>query len=148
MAHHTKDKGDLAVGMVIADLLIHGYSYAPLISEHLPFDLIAVEQVGKFRTRQIQVKYCSLKNDGRITFMLHSSYADKNGSHMKPVDRSTFDTYAIFCPDMKVIYYVKSCEIPQKSAGAFTLRITKPKNNQVKGINFTHNFLGVERIFR
>ena len=59
MAHHTKDKGDLAVGMVVADLLINGYHYAPLISEHMPFDLIAIAPHIGFALRKIQVRYCS-----------------------------------------------------------------------------------------
>lgn len=146
MAHHTKDKGDIAVGMVIADLLINGYTYAPLISEHLPFDLIVINPID-CSLRRLQVKYCSLKADGKINFRLHSAYADRHGSHMKPVDRSLFDAYAIFCPELKLVYYVNNSEIPEELVNSFTLRVTTPKNNQIKGINFVKDFIGVGRIF-
>lgn len=146
MPHHTKDKGDLAVGMVISDLLINGYTYAPLISEHLPFDLIAINP-DTAELRKLQIKYCSLKADGKIIVSLRSSYADRHGSHINHVDRSQFDAYAIFCPETKSIYYINCCEIPNNLASGFTLRIETPKNNQTIGINFANNFMGIERIF-
>lgn len=42
MRHKTKDKGDLAVAKTIAHLLEHNIRCCLPLSEHLPFDLIAV----------------------------------------------------------------------------------------------------------
>lgn len=42
MSHQTKDKGDLAILMAIADLRRHGIITCLPISEHLPFDMVAV----------------------------------------------------------------------------------------------------------
>jgi len=146
MTHHTKDKGDIAVGMVIANLLINGYTYAPLISEHLPFDLIAIELGGTYRTKKLQVKYSSLKN-GVVYVNFRSSYSDSNGLHINTVDRSSIDAYAIYCPDTSETYYINCSEIPETMTSTLTLRIVPPKNNQKKGVWMAKDFIGVNRIF-
>jgi len=53
--HHTKDKGDEGLGQVIADLMTHGVRVAVPLSEHLPFDLIAIGEDGAMR--RVQVRY-------------------------------------------------------------------------------------------
>jgi hypothetical protein len=148
MAHHTKDKGDLAVGMVIADLLINGYKYAPLTSEHLPFDLIAIDPNNGFALRKIQVRYCS-GSLGKVHIDTRSTYADRNGSHAKTIDISQFDAYALYCHETNEIYYVNCREmIAINSTINFTLRLNPPKNNQKIGINIAKDYLGISRIFQ
>lgn len=147
MAHHTKDKGDLAVGMVVSDLLINGYTYAPLMSEHLPFDLIAVNPENG-DTRRLQIKYSSLKDNAKIPVKLRSSWADRHGTHTKHVDRSMFDAYAVFCQEVNQIYYINTAEIPDSVIAEFTLRVHAPKNNQSVGVNLAKKFIGVDRIFQ
>ncbi len=98
MPHHTKDKGDLAVAFVIADLSIKNYScFIPVISEHLPFDLIAYKNNQSFR---LQVKYsCNgfIKNK--------TSWSDKNGTHTRYYDKNDFDYYAIYSPVLNKVLY-------------------------------------------
>jgi hypothetical protein len=107
-SHHTKDKGDLGVIMVMLDLVRNGiYVYFPL-SEHQPSDLIAVNREGK--TARVQVKYRTLSSNGIIEVQFRSTYSDKNGHHMKPVDRTQFDCYAVYCPDNGKVYYVRNDE--------------------------------------
>lgn len=146
MAHHTKDKGDLAVGMVVSDLLVNGYDYAPLMSEHLPFDLIAINPENG-DLRKLQIKYRTLSKNGSITVALFSSHADRHGSHVKPVDRSMFDAYAIYCREIHQIYYIKTSEVPNELSVRFVLRVTEPKNGQKAGIRMASDFVGVDRIF-
>ena len=55
MRHHTKDKGDEGLGQVIADLMTHGVQVAVPLSEHLPFDLVAIDEGGAMR--RVQVRY-------------------------------------------------------------------------------------------
>src|SRR4030081_1830150 len=55
MRHHTKDKGDEGLGQVIADLMTSGVHVAVPLSEHLPFDLIAISEHGAMR--RVQVRY-------------------------------------------------------------------------------------------
>jgi hypothetical protein len=58
MRHKTKDKGDLAVAKTIAHLLEYNIRCCLPLSEHLPFDLIAV--MADMRTlRRVQVKFRS-----------------------------------------------------------------------------------------
>ena len=146
MAHHTKDKGDLAVGMVIADLLINGYQYAPLISEHMPFDLIAIDPTSNRNLKKIQVKYIARKNNV-LTIDFRSTYSDSNGIHVKKVDRTSFDAYAIYCPETHQIFYILTTEIPEEMGRSITLRLEKPLQNQQKGIRMANDYLGVSRIF-
>jgi hypothetical protein len=56
MEHHTKTKGDKGMGFVIADLLSKGIQVALPISEHLPFDLIAMNTDGQLKKSICQVQ--------------------------------------------------------------------------------------------
>lgn len=114
MTHHTKDKGDIAAAIAIADLTRKGFTcLTPVISEHLPFDLIAYKDKQCIR---IQCKYST---DGLIKNRM--SWADKNGSHVKKYSLDDFDYYAVYLPDIdKVIY-------PSISFGGKTIRTTLPE---------------------
>jgi hypothetical protein len=147
MQHHTKEKGDLAVAMVIADMKKNGIGLALPLSEHMPFDLIAIDTANGYALRKVQVKYATCLN-GKIAFNLRTSYADRHGSHVKPVDRSTFDAYAIYCPDTDLVYYVNNYEIPPAMDTVISLRIAESKNGQTTGIRWSKDYLGIRRIFR
>lgn len=144
MSHHTKDKGDLGVGMVIADLMKNGFGVFIPISEHLPYDLIAVNPTGM--VKKVQVKFISLR-DGQIKLDLRRCHADGNGFHKSSVDRSTFDAYALYCPEKGRVYYVRTGEIPDSSKSAFAMRFDEPKNRQKKLIHLAYGFEGAIRIF-
>lgn len=62
-SHHTKSKGDSGLGFVIADLLSRGVQVALPISEHLPFDCIAIS-IGGCLCR-LSVKYRKVNKRGR-----------------------------------------------------------------------------------
>jgi hypothetical protein len=144
-SHHTKDKGDLAVAMVICDLVRHGiYVYVPL-SEHQPSDLIAVSRDG--RVSRVQVKYRSLRRDGVVTIDFRNTYADRNGYHKKLADRNQFDCYAVYCPNNRKIYYVRNDDIPEANSMGIALRVVPPKNNQKKGVFLASEFESVQRMF-
>ncbi len=98
MAHHTKDKGDLAVAKTMLDLTIKGYRiFVPAITEHLPFDIIAYKNKQCYR---IQCKY-SFDN----TVKNKKIWSDKNGAHVSYYDQNDFDYYAIYLPQIdKVVY--------------------------------------------
>ena len=142
--HHTKTKGDMGVGMVIADLMKNGIGICLPVSEHLPFDLVAVSPAGK--VCRLQVKYKSMKAGG-IGFNLRSSYADRNGTHIIFVNRSLFDAYAIYCPETNKVYYVRNQEIPDKLSAEFKLRIEASRNNQLAGVHMACDYEGANRLF-
>ena len=111
-------------------ILCKGYQVCLPISEHLPFDLIAVSEA--MAIRRIQVKYREARN-GAVEVPLRASYSDGSGVHTRFVDLDGFDAIAVYCPDVGEVYYVPvSCLHSVKAK--LTLRITDPMNNQTKGI--------------
>lgn len=145
MRHHTKDKGDLAVGEVIADLLRSGAQVCLPISEHLPFDLIAVSPSVRI-TRRVQVRYVSAR-EGALRVELRRTHADRHGVHHRSVNLQEIDCFAIFCPNTDKVYYVLTDEI-RSSRSLFSLRVVASRNGQVENTKPAADFVGAERIFR
>jgi hypothetical protein len=83
--HHTKEKGDLGVLKAQLDLFEQGFMILNPVTEHAPFDLVAYKD-GLFI--RLQVKYKSVDKHGCLTVHFRSSWADKNGSHMRIVDKA------------------------------------------------------------
>ena len=133
--HHTKNKGDLGVAKAYCDLVEKGFLVLFPLTEHAPFDLVAYD--GKNFIR-IQVKFRRAVN-GSVQIRLENWWADRNGSHGKPIDRSQVDVFCVYCPDTDKCYYFK----PETAKTYFSLRLETPKNNQSKNINFAENFIGV-----
>ena len=133
--HHTKNKGDLGVAKAHCDLVEKGYMVLFPTTEHAPFDLVAYDGIKFIR---IQVKYRRAVN-GSVQIRLENWWADRNGSHGKPIDKSEADVFCVYCPDTDRCYYFK----PENIKTYFSLRIAAPKNNQSKNINFAEDFAGV-----
>lgn len=116
MAHHTKDKGDLAVVKTMADLTEKGYIVFTTISEHLPFDLIAYDKINQ-KSIRIQVKH------SKTGFVKpNTGWSDKTGYHFKMYNNTDFDYYAIYLPDKNVICY------PSIKFMGVSLRFELPKS--------------------
>lgn len=135
MRHHTKNKGDIGVGYVIADLMSKNIQVAIPISEHQAYDLIGIRENGE--TLKISVKYRKLGKKGTVDLQLRSCYSDSNGAHVKKTDKNAINLVAIYCPDTNLVYYVN----PNEFKETITLRINLPKNNQNKGIYLASNYL-------
>ncbi len=129
--HHTKEKGDLGVFKVAADLADKGYNIFFSPSEHLPFDLIIYKDNA---FKRVSIKYRKLTNN-RIAVPFKSSWADKKGNHIKLIDKNEIDIIAVFCPDTNKCYYID----PKNHNKSVYLSISKPVNN--KKINFADDFL-------
>ena len=71
-------------------------------TEHAPFDLVAYLDDAFYR---VQVKFRTATN-GRVTVQFSSSWADRHGSHHRPMPRDEVDAVAIYCPDTMQIYYL------------------------------------------
>lgn len=141
MRHHTKDKGDQGLGFVIGDLVRAGIQVALPLSEHLPFDLIAVSEDGLLR--RVQVKYRTASHGG-IECRLGSFWADRNGTHHRAFDAKLYDALAVYCPEPAMCCYLRVEELPSDTV---KLRITPPQNGQVKGIRMAFDFTDPQRIF-
>lgn len=124
--HHTKDKGDLGTAKAHADLVEKGYTVLFPATEHAAFDLVAYK-AGAFH--RVQVKYRSSRT-GSISVQFRSVWADRNGTHMKPSDKSEVDVVCIYCPETDACYYLRPVDFRQ----SVTLRVTPSKNGQQRGV--------------
>jgi hypothetical protein len=142
MRHHTKDKGDIGLGCVMADLLKHDIQVALPVSEHLPFDLIAIHPQGDLL--KMSVKYRVMTKTGRIMVHSRSVWNDQNGTHYRRHSVGDYDALAIYCPDTDECYYLRASEL---SPSVTTLRITEPVNNQRRRIHMARRFTDPDRLF-
>lgn len=143
MRHHTKDKGDAGLGFIIADLMSNNIQVALPISEHLPFDCIAISENNELK--RISVKYRTKNKIGQLHVPLSSSWADRKGTHTKKHKKDDYDAIAIYCPTTKKCYYINMEEL--KQVDNLNLRIDPTRNNQEKGIKKADNYLNPLRIF-
>jgi len=121
--HHTKDKGDLGVLKAQLDLFEQGFIVALPVTEHAPFDLIIYKN-GTCMT--VQVKYRRVNKNGVLEVPFRTSWADKHGSHEKPMDKERVDLFCVYCPDTDECYYFN----PKDFKKGVSLRVDIPKNNQ------------------
>lgn len=124
--HHTKDRGDLGVAKVHADLAGSGHAILFPVTEHSAFDLVAYK-AGAFV--RVQVKYRSARA-GALTVHFRSLWADRHGTHTSPMDKSEVDVVAIYCPDTDGCYYVR----PSEHGQSITIRVLPARNNQARGV--------------
>lgn len=132
MAHHTKDKGDLAVLKAQADLCEQGYMVCIPLTEHAPFDLVVYKE-GRFR--RVQVKYKSVCR-GAVQVNFRSYWADRNGSHRKDTNKSEVDIFCIYCPETNECYYFDVAMFNRSA----TLRVEAAKNSQTVGVNIAADY--------
>ena len=124
--HPTKEKGDLGVAKVHADLVSKGMSILFPVTEHAPFDLVAYAN-GEFH--RLQVKYRSARA-GAVKVSFRSMWADRHGTHSTPMDKRAIDVVCIYCPDTDQCYYVR----PEWHGTSVSLRIAPSRNGQRAGI--------------
>lgn len=130
--HHTKDKGDLGTAKAHADLVGSGFMVLFPATEHAAFDLVAYRE-GTFH--RIQVKYRSAQS-GSIKVQFRSVWADRNGTHIRPSDKSEVDIVCIYCPETDACYYLRPLDYRQ----SVTLRVTPSKNSQERGVLIADGF--------
>ena len=131
--HHTKDKGDLGVLKAQLDMFEQGFVILNPVTEHAPFDLVAY----KDKTfKRVQVKCKAVDKTGSITIHFRSCWADKNGTHMQPVDKAEIDLYCIYCPDTDECYYLNPIDYRR----SVTLRVEASRNNQSKNVRLAADF--------
>lgn len=127
LVHHTKNKSDLAVAKAHADLVAQGFVVLFPATEHAPFDLVTYDEDGRFQ--RVQVKYRSART-GALTVNFRSVWADRQGTHMVPTDKSSIDLVCIYCPETDHCYYIR----PTDHGRSVTLRIVEARNGQVEGV--------------
>jgi hypothetical protein len=131
--HHTKNKGDLGVLKAMTDLTAKGWMILSPLTEHAAFDLVAYRDE---RFLRVQVKYRAAKN-GVVVFPMKTCWADRNGVHMQPIDRTSIDLLCAYCPDTDSCYYLDPSLVDGTS---ICLRIAPTRNNVKKGVNWAEDF--------
>lgn len=144
----TKDKGDTGLIQVIADLNKNGIKVALPISEHLPFDLIAINLDGKLS--RISVKYRTINKSGNISLSLRTISSNSQGYKIKYVNMNDVDAFALYCPETNSCYYVHKSKL-LKHKSELSLRIKdlseKAKNSNLLTVNWAKNYLNPNVIF-
>ena len=136
--HHTKTKADIGVAKVISDLAVKGYVPCIPLSEHQPYDVVAISKTGD--VFKLQVKYASLKSNGTIEIRFRSSWADRNGTHIRHYRKEDFDFYAVYCPEKdKVLYIPNDPKCPK------AIRFEKTINNQNLHVKWADDYLKLKR---
>lgn len=131
--HHTKDKGDLGVLKAQADLHQQGYQILIPLTEHAPFDIV-IHKDNTFK--RVQVKYKSLSCNGTLEVHFRTCWADKNGTHMRAVDKDAVDLYCIYCPETDECYYID----PKDFRRSASLRVERSKNNQSRFVKLAADY--------
>lgn len=110
------------------------------LSEHLPFDLIAINSV--LLLRRLSVKYRAVARGG-IELSRRSVWADKHGAHVRKHAASDYDAFAVYCPNTNCCYYVRVAEFG--TATQLSLRVEPVKQRQ-RALNASE-FTDPNRIF-
>lgn len=143
MEHHTKDKGDIGVAVIIADLYKKGLKVLTPMSEHLPFDIVAYDPASD-DFYKVQCKYSKLSNKNTVYVKLVTSYATQHGSFSSRYKKNSFDVIATYCPEMSSVYYISS-EFADTYKSGITLRTESASNKQEVSVNYAKDFIKFPR---
>jgi len=117
-------KGEVGELKVAADLLERGYEVLEPVSQNCPYDLVTQNlETGEFYT--VQVKFAQLEEDGKIsTTFQRKSLGGKENTRKT---NEKFDIAAVYCPQLKKCYYIRTEEFGQ----SVTLRIESERNRSM-----------------
>lgn len=136
----SNSKGSIGQAYIAAHLLESGYNVLTPMTAGLPYDLV-IEKHGVYR--RLQCKYRSAEQ-GAVKVPKRNN--DYRGVGTIVYSRENIDGFAVYCPDTRQIYYVPIEELDGIEKH-LCLRITAPKNNQLKGIRLASDYLDPERLF-
>jgi len=128
----TKEKGDLGEAMVLADVLRRGHKVAIPLGEDWRYDLIVLRNGNLER---VQCKF-----DGGPAEVVEVKCQSTNGWKTYKYTEDDFDWLAVYHEAEDTCYYVPSSMLGSGRA-SIKLRVTRPKNNQVKNILWARDFL-------
>lgn len=130
--HHTKQKGDIGLTKIIADLTGRGYSVLLPISEHQAYDLVVDINGVLLKT---QVKYISVI-DNTIKIDLRSCYQHGKRTIISAPKIKNMDLIGIYCPDTDECYYLKTSEISKGGRASLKIQGNKNKSKIAKDYTF------------
>ena len=116
---NVNEKGAVGLIEVIRDLAKKGYECFTPIHDYSKVDLIVMDKSAN--TFKIQIKYRTTVRD-KIEVGFHSVI---NGKKV-PMDLSSIDGWAVFCPEIDKVVYVHKSEINAELCG-FSFRLEPGK---------------------
>jgi len=142
----TKDKGDYGLISVMRILAKQGIKTCLPVSEHLPFDLIAVNE--KAQLLRVSVKHVKLYRDA-IAVHLYSVYSNTKVTVAKRIDTSMIDCIAVYCPELDSCFFISAEQISQHKK-VFTLKpralLKRPSYSSVN--NIAEDFQEISPLFK
>jgi len=124
----TKQKGDIGLTKVIAELTEQLYGISLPLSEHLKYDAIA-EKNGKMA--RIQVKYVG-QTKGKIEIKVHTVWSNKKGSHISKREKGDYDILVVYCPETKKCYFLSDSDFENGTTVTLRVEAAKNKNSHIR----------------
>jgi hypothetical protein len=128
----TKEKGDLGVAMVMADVLKRDYKVAIPVGEDWRYDLIVLRDS---KLERVQCKY--VESNGEVVIVPCRSCNNWNIVKYTPND---IDWIATYDKTTDKVYYVPSSYLGVGRA-CISLRLKPARNGQVKKILIASDFI-------
>jgi hypothetical protein len=141
--NETKEKGDVGVAMVIADLTKRGYKIANPLSEHLPFDLIVISPC--YKLSRVSVKFSGHAVTCKIN--LRTVSTNSTGHVVKYLDMDCVDGFAVYSPVTDECYYLHKSQIGNRK-NVVGIRIKDTKCSNLEQILFAVDFKNPEVLFK
>lgn len=130
--HTPKSKGEASEHMIAAELMLRNVTVSSPIGENTRYDLL-IEYNDEFH--RVQCKTGKLR-DGIITFSTMSHRPNSNEVIKESYD-GQIDYFAVYCWETEQIFIMP---INETATGRSTLRLNKPKNNQIDNVNFAAEY--------
>lgn len=128
---HSKKKGNIGQAAAALEFAKLGFSVFIEQGDISPIDLL-VERDG--RVIRLQCKAARPKN-GQLSLPVRKC----GPSYTDVYNQTQFDFFCLYDLDNHEVYLIPSY-ILRSQKSSFALRLVKPKNNQVKGLNFADDF--------
>ena len=128
---NTRDKGNVAEGIILATMLKLGFAISLPFGGSQRYDIVVED--GEGRLLKAQCKTGRFRN-GAVEF----NTCSVNGFTRKSQDyKEDVDIFLVWCPDINRIYRVPVMSVGKKQA---TLRIDGARNGQSKGVLWAKDF--------
>ncbi|MBI3917295.1 MAG: hypothetical protein HY322_09835 [Betaproteobacteria bacterium] len=129
---NSKAVGDITQSQIMAALLMRGKKVLMPFGDNFRYDLV-VEENGLFT--RIQCKTGKI-HDGAVVFSVASSQYHRGGKRQNY--QGQIDAFGVFCRDNEKVYIIPINDVPLVREAK--LRLTAPKNSQVKGIRWAAKY--------
>lgn len=126
---HKKDLGSLTEVLILGKLMEMGEVPLLPVGDNRRYDIV-IDRNGTFI--RIQCKTAWIKNEC-VTF----STCSKNKRIKQRNYKGEADLFMAYCPELKKFYSIKVDECGNHNVA---LRLTKPKNNQIKYIRYAEDY--------